>query len=248
MLLVCGIKILISSETCQTQNDLAENLLKKFIMLYSSLYGEHLISYNVHSLLHLPMYVKIHGALDTFSCFKYENYLQELKKTIKCAKYPLQEMYNRIIEKQNIFLSESQKEHTTIIILKEINNIHSTLKSSDTLIEKIMFEDLKIVINVSQHKDKFVCLKNNDLIVICHIIKNNITNDITLSVQKFLNYTPFFISPIDSTIIHSYMVNTNLISNIFTISYLDIKSKCISIPIASNKAIISELSHSFFEN
>jgi len=47
------------------------------------------------------MFTKIHGPLDNFSSFQYENYLQEIKKTVKCARYPLQEISNRIKEKQN---------------------------------------------------------------------------------------------------------------------------------------------------
>lgn len=48
------------------------------------------------------MYVLIHGPLDNFSCFRYENYLQDLKKSIKSIKYLLQDIFNRIIEKQNL--------------------------------------------------------------------------------------------------------------------------------------------------
>jgi len=86
ILLSCGVEILISISICQTHNDIALTLFKQFITLYSSLYGEQFISYNVHSLLHLPMFVGIHGPLDNFSCFKYEHFLQYIKKSIKCYK------------------------------------------------------------------------------------------------------------------------------------------------------------------
>jgi len=48
------------------------------------------------------MFTTTHGPLDNFSFFQYENYLQEIKKTVKYAKYPLQEISNRIKEKQII--------------------------------------------------------------------------------------------------------------------------------------------------
>jgi len=53
--------------------------------------------YNVHSLIHLPKFVKseTHGLLDNFSCFPYENYLQKIKNSLKSTKYPLQETHNR---------------------------------------------------------------------------------------------------------------------------------------------------------
>lgn len=45
------------------------------------------------------MFTLSHGPLDNFSPFRYENYLQYLKKSLKSEKYPLQEVYNRIKEK-----------------------------------------------------------------------------------------------------------------------------------------------------
>lgn len=57
MLLSCRVKILISNTLYQTHNDIALTLYKKFITLYSLLYGKQFISYNVHSLFHLSMFV-----------------------------------------------------------------------------------------------------------------------------------------------------------------------------------------------
>jgi len=69
MLLSCAIKILVCPILCQTQINLGEELLRQFVISYSSLYGENFVSYNVHSLVHLPLYVRIHGALDTMYVF-----------------------------------------------------------------------------------------------------------------------------------------------------------------------------------
>jgi len=47
----------------------------------------------------------INGPIDNFRCFKYEHFLQYIiKKSIKCAKYPFREIYNRIIEKQSLYI------------------------------------------------------------------------------------------------------------------------------------------------
>lgn len=86
LLLIFAIRILASDKTCHLYNERAEMLLRKFVLDYGNLYGQHLISCNVHSLIHLPKFVRTHGKLDNFSCFHYENYLQ-LKKS---SKYPLQ--------------------------------------------------------------------------------------------------------------------------------------------------------------
>lgn len=56
MLLVYGIQILMRSDTYQVLNEEASTFLRKFVYDYSSLYGNHLITYNVRSLIHLPMF------------------------------------------------------------------------------------------------------------------------------------------------------------------------------------------------
>ncbi|CAI6376970.1 unnamed protein product [Macrosiphum euphorbiae] len=66
------------------------------------------VTYNVHGLIHIANFVKIHGPLDKFSVFKFENFLQIIKKTVHSSKYPLQDVYNRILE-QNIYLETNIK-------------------------------------------------------------------------------------------------------------------------------------------
>lgn len=97
LLLFVSIRILCSNDISQKYNNLASKLLKTFVQNYSSIYGPQFINYNVHSLIHLPFFTNLHGSLDNFSAFKYENYLQFLKKSMKCCKYPLSEIKNKII-------------------------------------------------------------------------------------------------------------------------------------------------------
>jgi len=89
MLLHSAIRILLSKETCLTLNGQAKCLLIQFVTKYSNLYGVEFISYNVHELIHLPDFVLVHGPLDQFSAFKYENCLQNIKKFIKNSMHPL---------------------------------------------------------------------------------------------------------------------------------------------------------------
>lgn len=79
LLLSVAIRIL-SSDKCISLNLIAYDLLIKFVNKFALLYGSEYSNYNVHSLIHLPYFVRIHGPLDTFSAFKYENYLQQLNK------------------------------------------------------------------------------------------------------------------------------------------------------------------------
>lgn len=54
------------------------------------------MNYKVHSLIDLPFYANFHGSLDNYSSFKYENYLQILKTSMKCCRYHLSEIQNKI--------------------------------------------------------------------------------------------------------------------------------------------------------
>lgn len=246
-LLVCALRILTTSAICQTLNNLAQSLLNEFVSKYSSLYGAHFVTYNVHSLLHLPMYVKLHGCLDSFSCFKFENYLQYIKKSIKSAKYPLQEVTNRIIEKQNNFIA-SDIELDPIIIVKEIINTSSSsyFNLTDRLFEKIIIQDLNFTINISNERDKYIMLKNNDIVIVKYIImlKNEIS--FKLIVQKYLN-SSLFSKPIMSSTIGLHSINSNFVSDKFSINISEIKCKCFFIPVSNELAVVSTLNHSFIE-
>lgn len=199
------------------------------------------------SLIHLPLYVKIHGALDNFGCFKYENYLQEIKYSIKGGRYPLQELCNRILEKQKVFLSTPilPFQHLTV---KEIENTTSSLyyKLNDTHFENIILHDLNICINILKKKDKYIILQNDMLIVVNHIVKPYNKNEINLVVQQFVKSTSFFMRPIDSKIIDSQIVDTTLLSNNFSVNLNEIKYKCLYVQITDNKAIVTSLRHSLY--
>jgi len=78
-----------------TYRDLASKSLMEFVQNYLCIYGSKCVSYNVHSLIYLSFFVNLHRLLDNFSTFKYENYLQKLKKSMKCCRFPLDEILNK---------------------------------------------------------------------------------------------------------------------------------------------------------
>lgn len=61
----------------------AEQLLSQFFEEIGKLYSEKFWVYNVHSLLHLVDDAKRFGSLDGVSAFKFENYMQTLKRMVR---------------------------------------------------------------------------------------------------------------------------------------------------------------------
>lgn len=69
-----------------------------YVPHYGKLYDEKYLSYNVQNILHLANDVQTFGSLDNFSCFKYKNYMQKIKKKLHICGKPLQKLFNRISE------------------------------------------------------------------------------------------------------------------------------------------------------
>lgn len=76
----------------------AERLLFHFVEKFNILYGNENMTYNVHNLLHIVEDVKKFGCVDHISCFKYENFLQNLKKLVRKGDKALPQVVQRITE------------------------------------------------------------------------------------------------------------------------------------------------------
>lgn len=71
---------------------IAKCIMFKFVKDFGNLYGNHLISHNVHALIHLFDDYNNFGSLDSVSCFKFENYMGQLKKLVYISDKPLQQV------------------------------------------------------------------------------------------------------------------------------------------------------------
>ena len=102
MLLSTGIIILANPTLCQCLNGFAKKLLTLFVQHVANLYGKGQVVYNVHSLLHLADDVLLHGPLDHFSAFAFENFMQELKKLVRKPNLVLEQVVLRMSERSKL--------------------------------------------------------------------------------------------------------------------------------------------------
>lgn len=96
--LVSAIRMLACPLTCNQNVNNADKLLENYVINFPSLYGQNNVSFNVHNLLHIADDVRLFGALDSFSAYKFENMMQELKKKIHRPNQILQQLRNRASE------------------------------------------------------------------------------------------------------------------------------------------------------
>jgi len=239
LLLHSAIKILISNETCFSLNDQANNLLKQFVQDYPNLYGKEYVTYNVHGLIHISNFVKIHGPLDQFSAFKFENYLQIIKKTIHSAKFPLQDVYNRVIE-QTFYSDVHNIKYP--ILKKEIPYDFYTHKDiTITLYENVILKKFKV--SSTKLRDKYFFLSNKNVIVSVEKIMQNSNGKILLEVNQYENISPIFTSPLSSDVIGNYFVNTDVKKLNCLIDLSELKYKCLFFHTAKNQAVAINLLH-----
>lgn len=85
---------LLSSSHC----DYACQLFRLFVSQFGELYGQNMLVYNVHNLIHLSDDVKRFGSLDDFSAFAFESYLGEMKRKLRKPGFPLSQIIRGISE------------------------------------------------------------------------------------------------------------------------------------------------------
>jgi len=247
LLLVYAIRILICAETCFESNEMATQLLKKFVTDYSNLYGSQYITYNVHSLIHLPVYVLSHGPLDNFSCFRYDNFVQEIIKSMKSIKYPLQEILNSILQKQKIHQKCPPQLHNQYPVLRDeiIHKFASPFfKINDKLFEKISLALANtVIINVLNEKDRYIMLTDNNLVMVHHIVQPQ-NKPPSLIVKRFLSYSELSTTPLSSFEIGVYIVDSSKMSELYSINLTVVKYKCFFIRLSGNWALVSSMCHS----
>ncbi|CAI6376398.1 unnamed protein product [Macrosiphum euphorbiae] len=191
------------------------------------------------------MFVLKHGKLDNFSCFRYENYLQDLKKSIKSIKYPLQEIFNRILESQKISNELPSQLFSPIPSLcNEI--IHRIplpfFNTNDVLFEKIILPYSNTSINIKKEKDKYLMLTNSKIVSVQHIIVSQ-NKPACLIVKQFLSFSEFTTVPLSSFKIGVYIIDTTKMSELFCVNLTEIKYKCFFIRLSNNLALITSLNH-----
>lgn len=99
MLFYVAVRILCSSELAITYIEYAKSLLRKFVYLFPSFYGQHSQNIVIHNLIHLADDVEYTNVeLPAISAFMFENCLGCIKRIIRGNNKPLHQLIRRIAE------------------------------------------------------------------------------------------------------------------------------------------------------
>lgn len=165
----CAIFILCNVTDCKYNNEYSKELLVHFVQVFKILYGEEYVTYNVHNLIHLPEDVKIHGCLDMFSGFPFENYLQHLKRILRKSAQPLEQLQRRLIEK-SLSTTSIRCDHQQYPILKKPKD-EELLFGCTNSHKEVQFD--KFTLSCIKQADSFCYTKNKRIVIIEHIGKKD---------------------------------------------------------------------------
>lgn len=226
-----------TSETHFQLLPVAETMLNHFVDNYGKFYGQEYITSNVHNLIHVVDEVKRFGTLKSFNAYPFENKLSSIKRMIRTGNKPLQQIANRLIERQyNI---------EVVNLRNDTSHNYPTIKSYKYGSKLKTVIQLESFILSTDNGDKWFLTNNNHLVELrsatCNdqgrmqIIGNrieNLRNDV-------------FETPIKSSYLNIFMINENKISKTEAIYYItDIKCKLVSVSYNSN-IYFAPLIHTF---
>ena len=100
-LLLASSMLLVTSEDSKNDHSAGE-YLRIFVEHFPKLYGDECLTYNAHNVLHLITDVQEHGAVDSFSCFPFENHLAAIKRLVRAPNHTLQQVYARLMELEHV--------------------------------------------------------------------------------------------------------------------------------------------------
>jgi len=201
----------------------AKYLLDYFVMTFQRIYGKHLLSHNIHGLLHLCDDYQQFGPLDTCSSFLFENYMKKLKSLVRKADQPLQQVINRYSEINSIDKNKSfdLMNHTDKPELKQPHNNGPITKNiNGQQYYTLIFSQFKI--NVKFNKDCTILTNTGEVVKCLNIIQAS--DEILLIGKKYETLLPFFTEPINSTILEIFILH-NLSLDLNCWKLTDIKKK-----------------------
>lgn len=207
LLLSLALRLLVDKDSCLQYNQKAKDYLNKFVQDVPLLYNLSFLTCNFHSLLHLSHTVRRLGNLESISAFKFENYLQQIKKMVRKSNYAAMQVYRRHVEKSFSSIGNSPPKH---FVFGKIQNEFYL----DIFISGSYF---------SLKKPNNMCLTKGNVVKITKIFKKNDIPHFEGIVIN--NLRPLFMRPDESAFFRIYVTDNLQSENINTFSYQEISNK-----------------------
>lgn len=231
MLLHVAITCLVSSKWCTSMCDYAEKLLRTFVEHGCKIFGPQFPTFNCHSLIHLVDDVRRYGPLDGISCFPFENHLGKLKKAIRKPSLPLQQIINRLSEKQVLgFVKKTRANQSTCPVMKgmHVDDSAASCNAGTKFYSKLSTRGF---ILSSKVNNSCILLSDGTIARVQHFFQDD--NTIFVAVLIFTKATSFYDYPLPSKEI-GILCASRLSTTVQVYPWDAVVTKCYCMPIRGN--------------
>lgn len=231
LLLHSAYRLVSCPKNCLNNLECVQDMLNTFVQNFQFLYGENKISYNVHNLLHLPDCVRKFGNVDKFSAYKFENYLQLIKKDIRQPTKILEQLNNRINERNNAHKKLNDESGLGKLTKRTINNL--------PLYKNYRFNAVTLT---NATPDDMCYIKPLVAIKILGFVKNANEEEFVIGL-KFVQVKDFFSEPLQSSTALGITIVKQLAEKEDIFKVEDILCKVVAVPFESSHVLIPILHH-----
>jgi len=232
MLLFVGMRILVSRQLSLQYCDYAHELLVKFVADAQVLYGNDIMVYNVHCLIHLANDVKKLGCLEDFSAFVFENKLGHLKKLVHKPQQPLQQIMRRLHEESSHAACENNVFLEPTLMCEHHNGPLFPRFQAAWQYRRIQTDKFTVAVTAGNN---CVLLDGCVPALVRNIVK--LDKQIVLICAKFTSVYAAFEYPLSSLKLSICRV-TGVCEDLFPVTLADVVHKCICWPLFSHDSVI----------
>ncbi|XP_046402073.1 uncharacterized protein LOC124168026 isoform X1 [Ischnura elegans] len=230
-----AIRILLSSDYLK-HGDYARALLKYFVKNFALLYGREGLTYNVHGLLHLASDAKIHGPLEKYSAFKFENKLAQIKRLVRKPNLPLPQIVRRLQEMSQFHRPEAVTDRT-----RQYKHHHERLPFALKYPQYSKYAVTDHLTISDKAPNNCVITTCGDIVAVEVIASRD--GQVFIVGKAFEKISAFYNTPAPSDGVGIYIASPLPQEKLYPIS--DVKSKAMMIPLGApiNHYYVAELLH-----
>jgi len=230
LLLHAAVTCLLTPDLCINYTDFAQKLLVKFVEHGCKLYGQEFAVYNVHSIIHVADDARRFGPLDNVSCFPFENFLRKLKKVVRKPSLPLQQVVNRLCERELLLSEHVNKPCSNFPQLKGVFETDFTVANCPGAVFYYSVATDTYTLRL-KNSDNCVMLTDGKFGRVQYIFQHGA--EVAVVVRLFNSVSSFYEYPLESKLVHAVCLQS--LGNVHcTYSISDVQNKCLCIPLRNN--------------
>lgn len=196
-------RILTDPKLCFVYNDYAKKLFNYFSVQIPNVYSDSEMVFTNHILKHLAYEVMLHGALESFSSYPYENFLFQIKQHLRNGNAPLSQIYNRLHEIKEAGIKKySRKLAFYEYSLGPEKEVCPELRSYfSQSFEYVQFSTFKLTNSFPNN----CCYLFDNFVFFIDLISKTVDENIIFVGRRFLNYKMVPGYPCDSRLLYIYL-------------------------------------------